>query len=78
MAITVMAGQPAPDMESGPPSRAQPLWIKVAGLPKCRHGNQHIEGVQGRVESRVRARTAGTGWRGAMSPCLAWREVGPR
>jgi hypothetical protein len=73
VAITVMASSQPRTWRAARHREPSPLWIKVAGLPKYRRGNQHIEGVQGRVESRVWARTRRDWVAGAMSPCLAWR-----
>jgi hypothetical protein len=42
-----------------------PLRIKVAGLAKRRRGDQDVEGVQGGVESRMRARAHGNRVTGA-------------
>jgi hypothetical protein len=44
-------------MKHGRHHEPYPLRIPVAGLPKRRRRDQHVESVQGSVESRVRART---------------------
>ena len=51
--------QPAQDVESGSHKEPSPLRIPVAGLPKRGRRDEHVEGVQGGVEGRVRARTHG-------------------
>ena len=59
--------QPAQDVEPGRHRECCPLRIKVARLPKCGRGDQHVEGVQRGIEGWVRARTEGTGWRAPNS-----------
>src|SRR5215471_16132370 len=51
--------QPAKNVQPGGHRERRALRIKVAGLPERRRGDQHVEGVQGRVEGRVRAGTHG-------------------
>jgi hypothetical protein len=53
--------QPAQNVEPGRHCERCPLGIKVAGLTERGRGDQHIEGVQCGVESRVRTWADGYG-----------------